>query len=450
MTGAGDPRAVAVAAARAAAQRRSAVPPVSGGAQEHQVVRFEDLQEHRDLVRMRQAGAVIGVNNPFFRRHDGHAMATTAIAGREVVNFASYDYLGLNADSRVSDAAKSAIDRYGVSPSGSRLVAGSRDVHDALEEALARHYGVAAAMVFVSGHSTNVSTIGHLMGEGDLILHDALCHDSIQVGMRLSGAARRSFSHNDIAALASLLEENRPKFRRALIVTEGLFSMDGDLPPLGEIIELKRRHGCWLMVDEAHALGPVGACGKGSFEALGIDPGDVDIWMGTLSKTLAATGGYIAGSTALIDVLKGHASGFVYSVALAPALAAASLTALDIMTREPERVARLQENAALFLAACTEEGLETGNAGPYGIVPVLVGDTLLAAKLSERLLARGINVIPVMFPAVPMKAARLRFFLSALHDPAQIQAAVRATAEELDLLRSEGFGTAIPQALLVP
>jgi 8-amino-7-oxononanoate synthase len=391
---------------------------------------------------------LIGVTDPFFRCHEGHAAARTRIAGREVLNFASYDYCGLNADPRVGDAAKAAIDVFGTSPSGSRLVAGSRPIHDDLELALARHYGAQAALTFVSGHSTNVSTIGHLMGEGDLILFDSLCHNSIQVGMKLSGAARRAFPHNDMKALEALLAENRGRFRHTLIVTEGLFSMDGDVPPLAALVALKQRFGSWLMVDEAHALGCVGPGGLGSFALEGIDRGEVDIWMGTLSKTLAATGGFIAGSAALIDILRGHASGFVYSVALAPALAAAALCALELLGREPERAAKLQANSALFLDEARKAGLDTGTAGPYGILPVLVGDTLIATKLSERLLERGFNVMPVMFPAVPMRGARLRFFLSALHEAEEIREAVSQTAEELRDLKQSGFGAALPPSLI--
>jgi len=201
-------------------------------------------------------------------------------------------------------------------------------------------------------------------------------------------------------------------------------------------------------VDEAHALGCVGPTGRGSFEAEGVPTSAVDIWMGTLSKTLASTGGYIAGSRSLIDILKGYAPGYVFSVALAPALAASALRALDLLHAEPDRVARLQANAALFLSLAAEAGLETGAAGAFGIVPVMVGDSPLAAKLSDRLLDRGINVMPVMFPAVPMRGARLRFFLSALHDESQIRETVSVVAAELEALRAEGFGTALPQTLL--
>lgn len=321
-------------------------------------------------------------------------------------------------------------------------------MHAALEAAIARHYGVPAALTFVSGHSTNVSTIGYLMNERDLILYDNLAHNSIQVGMKLSGAARRSFAHNDLTALENMLAQSRGQFRNALIVVEGLYSMDGDTPPLPELIALKNKYGCWLMVDEAHALGCVGPTGKGSFEEYGISPASVDIWMGTLSKTLSSTGGYIAGSQALIDLLKGHASGFVYSVALAPALAASALCALDLLQAEPERVQKLQANCALFLRLARAAGLDCAGAGPFSIVPVLVGDSLLAAKLSERMLARGVNVMPVMFPAVPMQGARLRFFLSALHEPEQIETGVKILCEELSKLKDEGFGTAVPAALL--
>ncbi len=437
----------ALSAARLAAQRRKSREFVAGHRSDAQwpaAISFDQLSDYHSLERLREVGAAMDVQQPYFRMHEGHAASTTVIDQREVLNFASYDYVGLNADPRVSEAAKHAIDLYGVSPSGSRLVAGCRPVHDELEAALARHYGLPAAMVFVSGHSTNVSTIGYLMGESDLVLYDSLSHNSIQVGIKLSGAARRGFVHNDMEALETLLIENRAQFRNALIVVEGLYSMDGDIPPLDRLVALKRKYGCWLMVDEAHALGCVGATGKGSFEGCGINPADVDIWMGTLSKTLASTGGYIVGSRPLIDLLTAHASGYVYSVALAPALAAAALRALDLLNDEPSRVRKLQENCALFLRLAAESDLDIGRAQPFSIVPVMVGDSLLAAKLSEQLLKRGLNVLPVLFPAVPMQEARLRFFLSTLHSDLQIAKAVSITVEELAKLRDADFGRALP------
>jgi 8-amino-7-oxononanoate synthase len=462
MSATGEERARIAGAAREAVNRRLAqsrerpslvprprpVTDLGAAVGDRRALRFDELPSYVEAAQLKTVARLAGLSNPFFRLHEGHAGAQSRIEGREVINFASYDYCGLNADPRVAAAAKAAIDRFGVSPSGSRLVSGTRPVHLALEEAIARHYRAEAALCFVSGHSTNVSTIGHLMGEGDVILYDALCHNSILMGMKLSGAARRVFPHNDMAALESLLAECRGRYRNALIVTEGLFSMDGDLPPLAVLIALKRRFGAWLMVDEAHALGTVGQGGEGSFAALGIAPADVDIWMGTLSKTLASTGGYIAGSAALIEGLRDHASGFVYSVALAPALAAAAETALGLLQAEPARVEKLQRNAALFLRLARETGLNTGTAGPFGIVPVLVGDSLLAAKLSDLLLEQQVNVTPVMFPAVPMRAARLRFFLSALHSEEEIRTAVAVTAAGLERLRREGFGMALPPGLV--
>ncbi len=439
-------RARLVAMARDAADRRAS--GAVGEPARIEAVAFDQLAQYRNVEKMRAVGAMMGIANPFYRSHAGRASNKTVIDGQEVVNFASYDYLGLNSDPRPLAAAHAALDQYGISPSASRLVAGERPVHAELEAALARHYRTAAAIAFVSGHATNVATIGELMGEGDLIVHDAYIHNSAQVGARLSGAARRSFAHNDMDALDRLLTENRSRARNALIVVEGLYSMDGDTPPLAELVALKRKHGCWLMVDEAHALGCVGRTGRGSFEGAGIDPADVDIWMGTLSKTLASTGGYICGSSALVDILKSNASGFVYSVGLAPALAAAATVSLGIVDAEPERVARLQANAALFLSLAAEAGLDTGAAEPFAVVPVMVGDSLLATKLSECILARGVNALPIIFPAVPMQSARLRFFISSTHEEADIRAAVEVTRQELARLRSEDFHNRLPAEVL--
>ena len=439
-------RARLVSKARDAADRRS-----NGTADEParvEAASFDQLQQFRNIEKMRAVGAMMGIENPFYRSHAGRASNKTVVGGAEVINFASYDYLGLNSDPRPVAAAHAALDHYGISPSASRLVAGERPVHAELEAALARHYRTAAAIAFVSGHATNVATIGELMGEGDLILHDAYIHNSVQVGARLSGAARRSFAHNDMAALDALLSEHRSRARNALIVVEGLYSMDGDTPPLAELVALKRKHGCWLMVDEAHALGCVGPTGRGSFEAAGIAPSEVDIWMGTLSKTLASTGGYICGSSALIDILKSNASGFVYSVGLAPALAAAATVALGIVESEPERVERLQANTALFLSLAAKAGLDTGVAGPFAVVPVMVGDSLLATKLSECILARGVNALPIIFPAVPMQSARLRFFISSMHDETDIRTAVEVTRQELARLRHEDFHNRLPAGAL--
>ncbi len=357
----------------------------------------------------------MGVRNPFFRSHDGVASARTRIGGRDYLNFANYNYLGLSAHPEVNAAAKAAMDQYGTSASASRLVAGERRVQRELEEELAQNYDVDDCVVFVSGHATNVSTIGYLFGPKDLVIHDSLIHNSILQGIQLSGAARRSFPHSDTVALERILAEIRGQFERVLIVIEGLYSMDGDIPDLPAFIDIKRRYKAFLMVDEAHALGVLGKTGRGSHEYFGVAGRDVDIWMGTLSKTLASCGGYIAGDRALVELLKYAASGFVYSVGISPVLAAASLKALQIMHREPERVQTLQERGSQFLNTMRSLGINTGFAQGYAVIPAITGSSLKAVRLSGQLFDAGLNVQPIIHPAVEEKAARLRFFLSATH-----------------------------------
>ena len=387
---------------------------------------FRELPGQREMALIRDAAASLALENPFFRPHEGVASAHSVIAGREVINFGSYNYLGLNGDPRVQAAAKAAIDRHGVSASASRMVSGERPLHGALEAALAAHYRAAAALVFVSGHATNVTVIGHMMGPRDLIVHDAAIHNSCTEGVRLSGAKRLSFPHNDWRAAEAALGEARRGARRALMVIEGHYSMDGDIPDLPRFIEIARRHDAWLMVDEAHALGVVGTRGHGLHEHFDIDPNEVDIWMGTLSKTLSACGGYIAGNASLIEWLKHSAPGFIYSVGLAPALAAAALESLAILHAEPERVARLQANAALFLELARDAGFDTGSATAHAIIPVILGSSIAAARYAQLLFARGINVQPIVYPAVAEKAARLRFFLSSEHSEADIRTTIAA------------------------
>jgi 8-amino-7-oxononanoate synthase len=376
-----------------------------------------------------------GLGKPYFRMHDGLAGSHTQIGGNEVLNFSSYDYLGLNGHPEIVEAAKAAIDRYGVSASASRHVAGERPVHRALERALADHYGVADSLVFVSGYATNLGVIGQILGPKDLVIYDSLAHNSIIMGGVLSGAVRRSFPHNDLDSLDRMLATARSSFERALIVVEGLYSMDGDYPDLPRLIEIKSRHNAWLMVDEAHALGVLGRRGYGTAEHFGVDPSLVDIWMGTLSKTLAGCGGYIAGCHELAEYLRLTVGTFVYSVGIPPVIAASTLKALEILHREPERVAHLQGNGAAFRSLALKRGLDVGNGAGTAICPIIVADTLPAVMLSQRLLERGINVQPVMHPAVPAKASRLRFFLTAKHTDAEISTAIEVTAAELDNIR---------------
>jgi 8-amino-7-oxononanoate synthase len=390
---------------------------------------FATLPGYDELRLQRAIGDKLGLSNPYFRMHDGRLGARTQVGGRELLNFSSYDYLGLNGHPEVIEAAKAAIDRYGISASASRHVAGERPVHRSLERALAAHYGVDDALVFVSGYATNVSVIGQLAGAKDLVISDAAVHHSAVTGSVLSGAARRSFPHNDLDSLEQMLASSRNKFERALIVVEGLYSMDGDYPDLPRLIEIKNRFDAWLMVDEAHALGVMGRRGYGSAEHFGVDPRAVDIWMGTLSKTLAGCGGYIAGSAALVDYLRCLAGAFVYSVGMPPVIAASVEKALDIMRREPERVTKLQANGAYFRNYARQKGLDTGAGQGMSVAPIIVGDSIASVMLSQDLLERGINVLPVFYPAVSAKASRLRFFLTSMHSEKDIRDAVDITAE---------------------
>ena len=399
------------------------------------VTDFTTLPGFKETQAQESIASVIGVENPFFRVHERRAGPDTLIGNRTLTNFSSYDYLGLNGHPEVTAAAKAAIDRYGTSTSASRLVAGERPAHRELERALAGIYEADDAVAMVSGHATNVGVIGQLVGPKDLIVYDELIHNSVIVGAQLSGAQRRSFPHGDLDALDRLLAGTRRQFGRTLIVAEGLYSMDGDWPDLARLVDIKSRHSAWLMVDDAHGLGVLGRRGFGLAEQCGVDPKLVDIWMGTLSKTLAGAGGYIAGPKPLIDYIKTSVGAFVFSVGLAPPVAAACTAAIDVMLREPERVERLRQNGGRFLERAKLAGLDTGTSGGLAITPVILGESLKAAMLSQKLTERGFNVMPILHPAVPERLARLRFFITSEHTPEQIDAAVAATAAEAgDLL----------------
>jgi 8-amino-7-oxononanoate synthase len=372
-----------------------------------------------------------GLENPYFSVHEGLTGDRTIINGRELVSWASYNYLGMSGDTEVAAAAKAAIDRFGTSVSASRLVSGEKSLHQELEREIARLVGAEDAITFVGGHATNETVIGHVVGPGDLVFHDAFAHNSILQGAILSGARRRPFPHNDFRAADRMLGELRGQYRRVLVVIEAVYSMDGDIAELPRFIELARRHKALLMVDEAHSIGVLGRHGGGSGEQFGVNPADVDLWMGTLSKAFGSCGGYIAGSATLVRWLKYTVPGFVYSIGLPPAAAGAALGALRVLDREPERVERLHANSRLFLQLAREAGLDTGSSGGTAIVPVILGSSINALRLSRALFARGINVQPILYPAVEERAARLRFFISCRHTPEQIHRTIEACREEL-------------------
>jgi myxalamid-type polyketide synthase MxaB len=359
--------------------------------------------------------------NPFFSVHDGSAGHRIVVEGRELSNYSSYNYVGLAGQERVSRAAMAAIERYGTSVSASRILSGEIAIHRELEREIADFLGTEDCIVYIGGHSTNVSTIGHLFGNNDLILYDALSHNSIRVGCALSGAKTIEFPHNDWRSLEQLLQKYRRQYEKVLVVIEGIYSTDGDIAPLSPIVEIKKRYKTFLMVDEAHSIGVLGATGRGIGEHFGIDRSDVDLWMGTLSKSLASCGGYIAASEAIVRYLKYSAPGFVFSVGMSPGNTAAALAALRVLKTEPERVKRLHERAEFFLASARALGFNTGASAGTPIVPIIVGESERAVNLSNALFERGVNVHPMVYPSVPQNGARLRFFLTCEHTEEQIR-----------------------------
>jgi len=385
------------------------------------LAQWENIPAFRKFSLMLQGAKKLGIKNPFFTCHEGTAGATTILSGRKMINFSNYNYLGLSGHPEVNEAAKKAIEQYGTSVSASRIVAGERAFHQELEKALADLHGAEAALTFVSGHATTVTLIGHLFGPKDLVVHDALIHNCAIEGIRLSGAKRMSFPHNDFQALDGILRDVRRHYERVLVVVEGIYSMDGDYPNLPEFVAIKRKHHALLMVDEAHSIGVMGASGRGIAEHFGMESKDVDLWMGTLSKALGSCGGYVAGSASLIEYLKHSVPGFVYSVGMPPASCAAALKAIEIMLREPKRITILRQRGRQFLQDAQSAGIPTGSSSGMSVIPAITGSSIRAARLSQEMSELGISVQPILYPAVSENSARLRFFISSDHSEQDIE-----------------------------
>lgn len=392
---------------------------------------FEKFPEYQRLSAIRKAVLSSGLKDPYFTVHDGTTSDRTTIDGKSYIHWSSYNYIGMSCDPDVQQGAIDATRKYGTSSSASRLVSGERTIHRELEREIAEFLGVEESICLVSGHATNESVIGHLFGPGDLVLHDALAHNSIMKGCELSGARHRTFTHNDPAVLDRILRDYRHEYRRVLVAIEGVYSMDGDIAPLPEFIEVKRRHKAILMIDEAHSFGALGKTGRGIGEYYGVSRGDVDIWMATLSKAIGACGGVISGSHALVQYLRYTAPGFVFSGAMSPPVAGAALAALRKLIREPQRMEKLRQNSRRLLSRMKELGLNTGLSHDTAVVPVILGDSLLTMRLATALFGRGINVQPIIHPAVEEKAARLRFFVTCLHTDEEIDYTAKMVAEEL-------------------
>ncbi|HEX4836149.1 MAG TPA: glycine C-acetyltransferase [bacterium] len=354
--------------------------------------------------------------------------------GRRVINLCSNNYLGLANHPRLKEAAGRAIDAYGVGSGAVRTIAGNMAIHQVLERRLAAFKRTEAVLLYQSGFTANAGTVAAILGKEDVVVSDELNHASIIDGCRLSGADRKIFPHKDVAAARRCLEEARGA-RRALLITDGVFSMDGDLAPLPQLAALAREFGAIMMVDDAHASGVVGAGGRGTVEHFGLH-GRVDIQVGTLSKAWAGLGGYVAGSRPLVEFLMNRARPLLFSTSHPPSVAATALSALDLIEEEPELIARLWDNTRFFKAGLQELGFDTG-ASETPITPVMIGDEVQAMRFSDRLFDEGVFALGIAFPTVPRGKARVRTIVTAGHtrdDLAQALGACERVGREMGLI----------------
>jgi 8-amino-7-oxononanoate synthase len=357
------------------------------------------------------------------------------VAGREVLLLCSNDYLGLAADDRVREAAAEAALRWGAGAGASRLISGNMQPHRELETRLAAFKGYERSLLFGSGYLANMGTIAALAGPGEVIFSDALNHASIIDGCRLARAETVVYRHNDVEHLESLLRE--ASRAPALIVTDGVFSMDGDVAPLAQLLELARRYGARLMVDEAHATGAIGPGGRGAVAAAGLS-GEVDVIVGTLGKALGSYGAYVCTSAATVDYLVNRARPFIFSTAPPPPAVGAARAALGVLEAEPERVEQLAANARTLREALAAEGLVAA-ASTTQIVPIEIGEAEPTMDLCERALERGVFAQGIRPPTVPEGSSRLRFTVMATHEPEELRQAahqVGEAAREIGLLKS--------------
>lgn len=335
--------------------------------------------------------------------------------GAPLTLFSTYSYLGLVGHPRLNAAVRDAVDRFGTSTGGVRLLTGTNELHQRLERELADFLGVAGAATFASGYDANIAAITSLFGPGDIAILDQYAHQSIHDGVRMAGCETRRFRHNDMDDLERRLRQARNRgARRMLIAVDGVFSMDGDQAPIAELIDVKRRYGAFLLVDEAHSIGAVGATGRGIFEEQAIDPADIDIITGSLSKGIPSSGGFVGGAEGLKIYIQHGSAPYIFSAAMTPANAAASLEALRIVQDEPEHMERLRDNARTLKEGLTRMGFDTGRS-TTPIVPLILGDEWRAYGWARRMLALGVFVSAVVYPAVSPGQARLRLCATAAH-----------------------------------
>jgi glycine C-acetyltransferase len=359
----------------------------------------------------------------------------SVIDGRTVVNLSSNNYLGLADDPRLKQAMIAATEKWGAGSGAVRTIIGTMSIHNELERKLAEFKHTEAAVVFQSGFTCNSGVIPVLVGDGDAIISDELNHASIIDGCRLTKAVVHRYKHSDMDDLARVLQETDGTYRRRLIITDGVFSMDGDIAPLPQIVELAEKHGCMTYVDDAHSSGVLGDHGQGSVHHFGLN-GRVTVQVGTLSKAVGVLGGYVAGPKALIELLWHKGRPFLFSTSHPPGVAAACLKSIEIMESEPELIQKLWENTRYFKAKLEALGFNTGKS-ETPITPVIAGDEVKAMKLSDRLMEEGVFAQGIAFPTVPRGKARVRTIVSAAHTKADLDRALAAfekVGKELGLI----------------
>jgi glycine C-acetyltransferase len=351
--------------------------------------------------------------------------AETTVDHRLVVNLSSNNYLGLTTHPHLRERALEATRRFGVGTGSVRTIAGTMTIHAELERRLAEFKKTEAVVVFQSGFTANAGTVAAVLDKEDIVVSDELNHASIIDGCRLSRAAIKVFPHKDVDAARKILE-SLPARRRVLLITDGVFSMDGDLGPLPGLCSLAEEYGCIMMVDDAHASGVFGANGRGTIDHFGMH-GRVDIQVGTLSKAIGVLGGYVAGTRSLIEFLQHRARPFLFSTSHPPAVVAACIAALEVLMEEPQVIERLWENTRFFKAGLTRLGFNTG-VSESPITPVIVGDGALAMRLSDRLFESGVFAQGIAFPTVAVGKARVRTIVTATHTRDELQFALDAFA----------------------
>ncbi|MFA0748281.1 glycine C-acetyltransferase [Fervidibacter sp.] len=376
----------------------------------------------QELEALKQEGLFVNI-----RTLESPQGAWIVVDGRKVLNLCSNNYLGFCNDPVLKEAAKRAIDEYGVGPGAVRTIAGTMKLHLELERKLAEFKGTEAVVSFQSGFCANLATIPALVGREDVIFSDELNHASIIDGCRLSRAEIIRYAHCDVDDLKAKLQEHRHKFRRALIVTDGVFSMDGDIAPLPEIVKLAREYDAFVMVDDAHGEGVLGKGGRGITDHFGLH-GEVDIEVGTLSKAFGVVGGYVAGSYELCEYLRQRGRPFLFSSAVTPADVAACIAAVDILLQSEDRVQRLWENACYFQNGLKSLGFDISKT-QTPITPVMLGEAPLAQEFSKRLFEEGIFAQAIGYPTVPRGAARIRVMISAVHTKEDLDFALEKFAK---------------------